>query len=57
MRWCIYLRYRGVERMEGVVRDLARGEEGIMSAERADGLGIEQIEKYSGLSRREIEGL
>jgi predicted transposase/invertase (TIGR01784 family) len=117
-KWCIYMKYRGEEGMEGMVEELARSDEGIMGAERvleginwkeeeefaralsrelgemdywsalgtamrdglakgekkglaksrreklenarkmkADGFTIEQIEKYSGLNREEIEGL
>jgi predicted transposase/invertase (TIGR01784 family) len=106
LRWGIYLKYRGVRGMERMVEELARGEAGIMSAERvlervsrdeeewaralsrergemdywsgldaarergerrgkleaarkmkADGLSAEQIAKYSGLSRGDIEKL
>jgi predicted transposase/invertase (TIGR01784 family) len=113
MKWGIYFKSRGLTGMERAVEELARGEEGIMSAERIldrvsrdeeewaralawergemdyrsglyaaredglkigraqahreklanarkmkdDGLSISQIERYSGLSRREIEGL
>jgi predicted transposase/invertase (TIGR01784 family) len=34
-KWCIYMRYKGNERMAGLIEELSRQEAGIMNAERA----------------------
>jgi predicted transposase/invertase (TIGR01784 family) len=51
----------GKGRIEGITIGEKRGEmrEKLETARKmkADGLGLEQIARYSGLSRREIEGL
>jgi predicted transposase/invertase (TIGR01784 family) len=42
---------------QGEKRGVRREKLEIARKMKADGLGLERIEKYSGLSRREIEGL